>query len=89
MSDVYSELQDILAGLRQGGPSIFEEQVAAARRGRTVSSLEARRAHILALIEHGATEGERAAARAALARIDSPSHSEQDRMQRGGNYSEE
>jgi hypothetical protein len=47
-----------------------------------------RRAAIQALIEQGATEGERAAARAALGRLDHTTHAEQDRMQRGGNYSE-
>jgi hypothetical protein len=48
-----------------------------------------RRQAIQALIEHGATEGERAAARAALGRLDTPSHAEHDRMQRGGNYVED
>jgi hypothetical protein len=63
-----------------------------------------RRARIQALVERGATEGERAAARTALARLEAaahartaelersvgfgwnPSHAENDRMQRGGNY---
>ena len=70
-----------------------------------------RRARIVALVTQGATEGERAAARAALVRFDAaapareaariaetqrllgfgyrPSHSETERMQRGGNWSEE
>jgi len=44
-----------------------------------------RRARISVLAEQGATEGERAAARAALARFDA-SHRETDAMQRGGNW---
>jgi hypothetical protein len=47
-----------------------------------------RRARISALAEQGATEGERAAARAALSRLEA-SHRETDAMQRGGNWIDE
>ena len=48
----------------------------------------ARRARISTLAEQGSTEGERAAARAALGRFDA-SHREQDNMHRGGNWVDE
>lgn len=51
--------------------------------------VEARRAKISALAEHAGTEGERAAALSALGRLGTPSHAENDRMQRGGNFVEE
>jgi len=48
-------------------------------------SLLRRRQAVQRLAEQGATEGERAAARAALGRLEA-SHAEQDAMQRGGNW---
>lgn len=52
------------------------------------SSTEGRRGKIAALAEQGATQGEREAARAALSRLDTPTHAENDRMQRGGNWND-
>ena len=49
---------------------------------------DSRRARIEALVTGGATAGERSAAAAAISRFDA-THSETDRMQRGGNYIEE
>lgn len=77
--------RDVEAEL-QAGVDEFDRRLAALR-GETLPSNE-RRQSILNLAEHGATEGERAAARAALARFDI-SHAEHDRMQRGGNWIEE
>lgn len=53
--------------------------------GTTPPAASQRRQAILNLIEQGATEGERAAAEAALSRFDA-SHAETDAMQRGGNW---
>ena len=50
-------------------------------------SLLRRRQAVQRLAEQGATEGERAAARAALGRLEA-SHGETDAMQRGGNWIE-
>ncbi len=54
----------------------------------TANRSSARRSHIQALIEHGATAGERAAARAALGRLEA-THRETDQMHRGGNWIDE
>ena len=51
--------------------------------------LEGRRVKLETLAAQGATEGERAAARAALERLDAPSHAEIEAMQRGGNWIDE
>lgn len=63
------------------------DRLYAARMGLAAPQSE-RRQHIATLAEQGATEGERAAARAALARFDI-THAEHDRMQRGGNWIDE
>ncbi len=47
-----------------------------------------RRAKIQALADQSPFEGERAAARRMLAHMEAASHSETDRMQRGGNWIE-
>lgn len=49
-------------------------------------SLSRRRQAVTRLAEQGATEGERAAARAALNRLEAASHSETDEMRRAGNH---
>jgi hypothetical protein len=81
----YEELRDVEAELREG-EALFDARLAELR-GETSPS-DARRRHILALIEQGATEGERAAASAALGRLEA-SHRESDSMQRGGNWIDE
>jgi hypothetical protein len=82
--DIFEQLRDIQEEMRQG-TSIFDQRLAELR-GQSRQS--ARRAHIQALVEQGATEGERAAARAALARFD-VTHAEMNNMQRGGNWIDE
>ncbi len=59
--------RDVEAELREG-EALFDARLAALRG--LVPPTDQRRAHIEALVEHGATEGERSAARAALERID-------------------
>jgi hypothetical protein len=82
----YEELRDVEAELREG-EALFDARLAELR-GETPPPSDARRRHILALIEQGATEGERAAATAALGRLEA-SHRESDTMQRGGNWIDE
>jgi hypothetical protein len=82
----YEELRDVEAELREG-EALFDARLAELR-GETPAPSDARRRHILALIEQGATEGERAAASAALGRLEA-SHRESDSMQRGGNWIDE
>jgi hypothetical protein len=79
---VTDPLRDVEAELREG-EALFDAALARLRGESRPAN--PRRAHILALIEQGATEGERDAARAALSRFDA-SHAEADAMQRGGNW---
>jgi hypothetical protein len=69
------------------GEDLFDRRLAELR-GEAPSPQDERRRHIIALIEQGATEGERAAARAALGRLEA-SHRETNNMQRGGNWIDE
>ena len=77
-------MRDVEAEMRQG-EAMFDAALAELR---GTAPQNARRAHIQALAEQGATEGERAAARAALSRMEA-SHRETDAMQRGGNWIDE
>jgi hypothetical protein len=79
-------MRDVEAEMRQG-EAMFDAALAELR-GLSTSPQDARRAHIQALADQGATEGERAAARAALSRMEA-SHRETDAMQRGGNWIDE
>ncbi len=78
-------IRDVEAELREG-EAMFDAALAALR-GEAPAANQ-RRQRIATLAEQGATEGERAAARAALGRFDA-SHREQDNMHRGGNWSDE
>jgi hypothetical protein len=78
-------VRDVEAEMRQG-EAMFDAALAELRG--LASPQDARRAHIQALADQGATEGERAAARAALSRLEA-SHRETDAMQRGGNWIDE
>ncbi len=89
MSDPRDIEAELLAGVDAFDRAYYQRfGVFPAESGLTVESIDLarRRASVQALIEHGATEGERAAARAALGRL---THAEQDRMQRGGNWIDE
>ena len=77
--------RDVEAEMREG-EAMFDAALAALR-GETPPGDERRR-RIATLAEQGSTEGERAAARAALGRFDA-SHREQDNMHRGGNWVDE
>jgi hypothetical protein len=78
-------VRDVEAEMRQG-EAMFDAALAELRG--LARPQDARRAHIQALADQGATEGERAAARAALSRMEA-SHRETDAMQRGGNWIDE
>jgi hypothetical protein len=78
-------VRDVEAEMRQG-EAMFDAALAELRG--LSGPQDARRAHIQALADQGATEGERAAARAALSRMEA-SHRETDAMQRGGNWIDE
>jgi len=77
--------RDVEAEMAEG-EALFDARLAALRG--IVSPDVERRRRIASLAIEGATEGERAAARAALARFDA-SHRETDAMQRGGNWIDE
>ncbi len=88
MSPKWDQRRDVEAE-KAAGVADFDARYAAFLRGESLvvpPEQDERRARIESLITHGATEGERAAARAALARV---THAEQDRMQRGGNWIDE
>jgi hypothetical protein len=78
-------MRDVEAEMRQG-EAMFDAALAELRG--LSGPQDTRRAHIQALAEQGATAGERAAARAALSRLEA-SHRETDAMQRGGNWIDE
>jgi hypothetical protein len=80
-----AQMRDVEAEMRQG-EAMFDAALAELRG--LASPQSSRRAHIQALADQGATEGERAAARAALSRMEA-SHRETDAMQRGGNWIDE
>ena len=87
-----SQRRDVEAE-KAAGVADFDARYAAFLRGESVlsppqdfSPQDERRRRIESLITQGATEVEREAARAALARV---THAEQDRMQRGGNWIDE
>jgi hypothetical protein len=91
----YEELRDVESEMLAGADAFDRDYYQ--RFGRfpaesqlTEASLAAGRrlSAIRALIEQGATEGERAAASAALGRLEA-SHRESDSMQRGGNWIDE
>lgn len=90
--DWFEQLRDIQAEMLAGADEFDRDYYRRFGRFPAESELRAesvhdaaRRARISKLVTQGATEGERSAARAALARFDA-SHSETDRMQRGGNW---
>ena len=93
--DPFQQLRDIQAEMLAGADAFDREYYK--RYGRypaeseltpEVVATERRRTRIQALIEHGATAGERAAARAALGRLEA-THRETDQMHRGGNWIDE
>ena len=88
MSSRSRPTRDVEAELREG-EALFDARLAALRGFGPTAAQEARRRKIAVLAAQGATEGERAAALAALGRFDQTTHAEQDRMQRGGNYSDD
>ena len=93
--DPFQQLRDIQAEMLAGADAFDREYYERYGRFPVESELSAesvhdaaRRARISTLAEQGSTEGERAAARAALGRFDA-SHREQDNMHRGGNWVDE
>jgi hypothetical protein len=75
---------------KAAGVADFDARYAARLAGLTgpVEPQDDRRRHIEALVTQGATEGERAAALAALQRFDT-THRELNNMHRGGNWIDE
>jgi hypothetical protein len=94
--DPFQKLRDIQAEMLAGADAFDRDYYRRYGRFPAESELSAesvhdaeRRARIEALVTQGSTEGERSAARAALARFDAPSHRETNNMHRGGNWIDE
>jgi hypothetical protein len=93
--DPFQQLRDIQAEMLAGASQFdqdyyrrFGHYPSESELTPEVVDYERRRSSIQALIEGGATAGERAAASAALGRLEA-SHRESDSMQRGGNWIDE